>query len=158
MFAEAAAADRSLIFTFAPEASVAPDFPARARALAEAAGGDVMFAALAVLETEQERRLTAPSRAAFGKLQSLDLLRQLRGAFDAAMAAMPKAAITIDTTTVSPSDAAAAIAARCQLTNAVSSRVTVSGISIEHMWPQCGIICGSGPAMPPPFRCRARAE
>jgi chloramphenicol 3-O-phosphotransferase len=110
VLAEAAAADRSLIFTFAPEPTVAPDFAERVRTLVQSAGGEVMFVALTVPPDEQERRLTRPDRAAFGKLRSVDLLRRLRGDFAARTAAMPAPTLTIDTGTLKPADAAAMIA------------------------------------------------
>ncbi len=110
-FAEAARASRSLIFTFAPEATVAPGFPARVQATIEPFGGGVAFIALTVSPEEQERRIVQPSRAAFGKLQSVDLLRRLRAEFDASLAAMPPAALTIDTEACTPPQAAERIAA-----------------------------------------------
>jgi hypothetical protein len=106
---EAARLGRSLIFTFVPEPTVAPDFAERVQALVEAAGGKVIFVALTVSVEEQERRLLEPSRAAFGKLRSLDLLRQLRSDFTACMEAMPSPAITIETTSTTAEDAAQAI-------------------------------------------------
>ena len=82
VFRAAAAERRSLIFTFHPEASVAPDFPERVVALVEAA-----------------------SRQASGKLSSLTLLRELeaQGAF--AYPPLP-AAIEIDTGAIEPGEAA----------------------------------------------------
>lgn len=110
-FREAAEAGRSLIFTFAPEGSVAADFPQRVAEMVEAAGGEVIFVALTLSDAEQERRLDAPSRAAFGKLTSVDLLRELKPQFDACLAAMPAPALSIDTE-ISPPDAAAERIAR----------------------------------------------
>jgi hypothetical protein len=109
VFAEAAAADRSIIFTFAPEATVSSDFPEKVRSLIRAAGGEVHFVRLTVSVEEQERRIDAPSRAAFGKLRSLDLLRELRSQFDEALAAMPEPCLTFDTASVDPREAARAI-------------------------------------------------
>jgi hypothetical protein len=103
---EAVAQGRSLIFTFAPEASVAPDFPDRMRSLVEASGGSLTFIALRVSEREQERRIIDPSRAAFGKLRSLELLRQLRRQFNDCASAMPEPQLAIDTDDVLPTDAA----------------------------------------------------
>ena len=97
MFREAAEEGHSLIFTFAPEASVAADFPDRARQAVEAAGGEIIFVRLTLSRDEQERRIGNPDRAAFRKLRSLDLLRELRDQFTASEAAMPPAALTIDT-------------------------------------------------------------
>jgi hypothetical protein len=108
----AAKAGRGLIFTFAPEPSVAADFPERVRALVERHGGEVVFVALEISPKEQERRLVAPSRAAFGKLQALEILRQFTPGFDACLAAMPAPALRIDADSTPPDEAAAMIAAR----------------------------------------------
>ena len=110
VFTEAAKTKRSLIFTFAPEATVALDFPQRVTTLVETLGGKVVFVGLTVPTREQERRIAAPSRSAFGKLKSRELLRELRAQFDAAMATMPEPTIFIDTATTEPKDAARAIA------------------------------------------------
>lgn len=112
-FGAAAAEGRSLIFTFAPEATVAPDFPEDARRIVKAAGGETLFIQLTVPPDEQERRLEAPGRAEFGKLRSLDLLRRLRAQFAACEAAMPPPALTIDTGMATPNDAARRIATLC---------------------------------------------
>ena len=109
-FAAAADAGQSFIFTFAPEASVSPDFPERVSRMIEAKGGRVFFVELALSVEEQERRLTLPSRAEYQKLRSIELLRELRAQFDQCHAAMPPAALTIDTGTLSPDEAAARIA------------------------------------------------
>jgi len=89
MFHEAAEAGRSLIFTFAPEASVAPDFSDRAGQAVEAAGGEIIFVRLTLSHDEQERRIGNHDRVAFGKLRSVDPLRELRHQFTASEAAMP---------------------------------------------------------------------
>lgn len=99
-------AGQSLIFTFAPEPSVAPDFPQRLRAEVEAAGGRLLFVALTVAPAVQDDRIADPERAAFGKLRSRDLLRTIRDDGDRCMAAMPTPALTIDTGLLSPQDAA----------------------------------------------------
>lgn len=109
VFRAAARERRSLIFTFHPEASVAPDFPARAVALIEAAGGQVDFVALGCAPEEIEARVEAPSRQASGKLSSLALLRELdaQGAF--AYPPLPAAAVEVDTGAIEPAEAAALI-------------------------------------------------
>ncbi len=112
---EAVAQGQSLIFTFAPEASVAPDFPDKMRSLVEASGGTLTFIALRVSEGEQERRIIDPSRAAFGKLRSVETLRQLRQQFDDCSSAMPEPQLAIDTDVVLPVDAARMIAKALQL-------------------------------------------
>jgi hypothetical protein len=101
----AARAGRSLIFTFAPEPTVTAGFPARLIHGVEDAGGDVLSIALDLNEIEQERRLVASDRAAFGKLRSLDLLRELRPAMTKCMAAMPSPALRIDTGKTTAADA-----------------------------------------------------
>lgn len=108
-FAAAARSGRSLIFTFAPEASVARDFPRRASDLVKAEGGDVTYIALAVNDTEQEARIGSQDRAEFGKLRSLELLREFRASMRGCEAMMPRPRLVIDTTSTTPSDAADAI-------------------------------------------------
>ena len=115
MFHEASEAGHSLIFTFAPEASVAADFPDRARQVIEAAGGEIIFVRLTLSRNEQEKRIGNPDRAAFGKLRSLDLLRELRDQFTASEAAMPPADFTIDSGTTKPTAASRLIADRFNL-------------------------------------------
>ncbi len=107
----AARSDRSLVFTFAPEASVAVDFPARAAELVDKAGGQTIFVALTVDPAEQERRIDHAERAAFGKLRSPDLLRTLRPSMAACEARMPAPGLVIDTTMMRPDAAADAIVA-----------------------------------------------
>lgn len=110
MMREAAQAKRSLIFTFAPEPSVAEGFPQRAVAAVEAAGGSTAFVQLRVPVAEQERRLVAPGRTEFGKLRSLELLRQMQAQFAASERDMPQAQVAVDTSAVQPPAAARAIA------------------------------------------------
>ena len=101
---------RSLIFTFAPEATVEPGFLERVRQSVAPLGGSVVFVALTVSRAEQERRIGNASRAEFAKLTSLDLLRELSESFDACMVAMPAPELSIDTETCNPIEAAARIA------------------------------------------------
>jgi hypothetical protein len=110
MFDAALNSDRSLIFTYAPEPSVAPDFPERLGARIAGGGGSVAFVALNVSRGEQEKRLVASSRSEFGKLRSLDLLHALRPGFEASLAAMPVPELSIDTDTTEPEEAARLIA------------------------------------------------
>lgn len=111
VFSEAAIGGRSLIFTFAPEPSVAAGFPERVRSLVESQGGAVTFVALDIDLATQERRIGSADRAQFGKLTDLILLRELKPQFDACMAAMPTARLRIDTAVTTPDEAAARIAA-----------------------------------------------
>lgn len=114
VFRAAAADGRSLIFTFAPEGSVAADFPLRAVEIVQSAGGQVRFFALKVSPEEQERRIANVDRGAFGKLRSLELLRDLRDEFAACMDAMPEPELTIDTESSTPAETADRIVAALQ--------------------------------------------
>lgn len=107
---EAAEARRSTIFMFAPEPTVADGFAQRVAEAVKAAGGRTHFVQLTVPASVQEQRLTAPSRAEFGKLRSLELLRELRPQFEASERAMPRAQLVIDTAVLDPEGAARAIA------------------------------------------------
>ncbi|CAN7544115.1 shikimate kinase [Phenylobacterium sp. LjRoot225] len=107
---EAARAGRSLIFTFAPESTVDPAFPLRLRELVEGAGGAVLFVALDVSLDQQEQRLVDPSRAQFGKLRSIEMLRSLRDDFTRCMRDMPAPDLAIDTAVLTPREAAEQIA------------------------------------------------
>ncbi|MDF7776583.1 shikimate kinase [Sphingomonas sp. AOB5] len=109
--AAAVAEDRSLIFTFAPEPTVSPDFAARVAGLVADGGGQVVFVALTLAPELQDQRVAAPDRAAFGKLRSVDLLRELRPSIHACIAGMPAPALTIDTGAISPETAAERIVA-----------------------------------------------
>jgi hypothetical protein len=109
VFDEAAKQNRSLIFTFAPEPTVARDFPDRARVLIERNGGQIIFVALELPREEQERRLVAEGRAAFGKMRNPSLLRTLRPQFDARMASMLRPALPLDVANLTPSESAYAI-------------------------------------------------
>jgi hypothetical protein len=110
VFHEAAEAGRSIVFTFCPEATVAPDFPGRARITIESVGGELLLVRLTLPIEEQERRIENADRTAFGKLRSLDLLRRIRRELLECEAAMPPAALTIDTAAVAPTTAARMIA------------------------------------------------
>lgn len=112
---EAAEAGRSIIFTFAPEPTVAANFPERAAGVVGAAGGRTDFVGLTLPAAAQEARIGAASRAEFGKLRSLTLLRQLREGFTACEAAMPASTLTLDTDALSARDAAIRIAHALEL-------------------------------------------
>jgi hypothetical protein len=104
-FREAAREGTSLIFTFAPERSVRPEFPAAAESVVRSAGGSTFYAALRCAEPELLRRLSEPSRAAFGKLGSAERYRELRDAGAFEFPAL-RADLSLDTTSLSPRQAA----------------------------------------------------
>ena len=105
VFRQAARTDVSLIFTFAPERTVRPEFPHAAESTVRSESGRVLFVALRCPESELERRLPESSRSAFGKLRSVERYRELRdsGAFE-----FPplRADIELDTGVLSPAEAA----------------------------------------------------
>jgi len=111
VFREAAAADRSMIFTYTPERTVAPGFVDRVRAAIQESGGQTHFVRLTAAWDELERRIDAPGRSAFGKLRSAAVLRGLRQELASCEAAMPTPALTIDTGRGSPDRAAETILA-----------------------------------------------
>jgi hypothetical protein len=110
VFAAAAAERRSLIFTFQPEGTVAPDFPARAAELYRSAGGDVLFVHLQVSRATQARRIANEDRAAFGNMRDAALLQSLQDQFEACERAMPATDLVVDTDVTRAEDAAAMIA------------------------------------------------
>ncbi|MDP3736466.1 MAG: shikimate kinase [Hyphomonadaceae bacterium] len=114
-FETAATAGSSLIFTFAPEPTVVEGFPDRVIELVEGEGGEVKFVRLQLSVGEQERRIANDNRKEFRKLTSLDLLRELRPAFDRCEADMPAADLVIDTDEMAPDTAAQRIAAAFDL-------------------------------------------
>jgi hypothetical protein len=114
VFKVAGETGRSLIFTFHPEASVAADFPQRVIALVEAAGGKVEFVAITCPADVIAQRVDAPSRQASGKLSSRALLTELEEAGAFAYPHLP-AAVTIDSSALTPSAAAGTIRAALRL-------------------------------------------
>lgn len=100
-FREAARHDVSLIFTFAPEATVQKGFIQETIDLVEALGGQIVFVELICSEAEVERRLEDPSRSEFEKLNSVPQYRTLKdgGAFEYPL--IPSA-LSLDTTHATP--------------------------------------------------------
>lgn len=105
----AAKTNRSLVFTFAPEPTVAADFPHRLAASVAQHGGRATFIALTIDHLAQEQRIDSDDRRQFGKLRSVSMLRDLRPAMEACMQAMPTPLISIDTGTTTASAAADAV-------------------------------------------------
>ncbi|MBL9186884.1 MAG: shikimate kinase [Opitutaceae bacterium] len=100
-----------LIFTFNPENTVPQRFIDELCAEVTAAGGEVTPVELTAPEPEIERRLGSDSRRRDGKLTDLALYRQVReaGAFDRPV--LPASRLRLDTTVLTPTEAAAQIAA-----------------------------------------------
>jgi len=105
-FAEAAAAQRSFIFTFHPEASVAPSLIDELVESVQSAGGRVIFVELGCSTDTVLTRLKEKSRTKFGKLTDPVLYQELekQGAF--AFPALPRPLVSIDTDTTAPDEAA----------------------------------------------------
>lgn len=110
-FEAATQADRSLIFTFAPEPTVPRDFFARVERAVHGHGGTVVFAELQVSEEEQVARLGNADRRAYGKLVDVAVLHQIRSQTRLAEPfPVPESRVVIDTTTSPPVESAALIA------------------------------------------------
>ncbi len=108
VFREAAGAQRSIIFTFAPEPSVPADFFEKTEAAVAAQNGRVRYVELRVSDDEQDARIENADRATFQKLRSRDVLNSLRAAKHLS-AAPPAAELIIDTEQMTPAIAAAEI-------------------------------------------------
>lgn len=108
-FSAAARESCSFVFTFHPEASVDPGFIGRAIRTVEEQGGEVTFVELTCPESIVEERLPLESRAAFGKLRSVELYRQLRdqGAFE--FPPLPPPLLRLATDELSPEESVAKI-------------------------------------------------
>lgn len=109
-----------LIFTFAPEATVRPEFiPAAIEAVGDA-GGVVDFVELTCPVAELKRRIPDASRAQYKKLSSVALFEQLQadGSFDSF--SMPQPKLSIDTSTCTPARAALEIARALELSGFTS--------------------------------------
>lgn len=105
-FEAAAAEGKSLIFTFQPENSVNPDFPAKVQNVVEGVGGRVTFVHLHLSREGQLARVENADRANFGKLRDVEILKANLDQFEASTRAMPAADITIETEQMSAYDAA----------------------------------------------------
>jgi hypothetical protein len=104
-----------LTFTFAPEATVCPEFIPQAIATITRNGGTIDFVELTCPLPELKRRMDSPSRAQFQKLTSIPLFEQLHvnGVFNALH--MPIPSISVDTSLHSPEEAAATIATKLRI-------------------------------------------
>ena len=107
----AVAEDRSLIFTFQPESSVSPGFAEHVAGIVAAGGGETIFVQLRLDLAGQRARIANNDRGRFGKLRDIALLEQLHADVAGCEAAMPPSALSINTATTAPADAAARIIA-----------------------------------------------
>lgn len=113
-----------LIFTFAPERTVRPEFIRETLEVVEHEGGEVEFVELVCPLAELKARMDSPSRLRYQKLTSLPLFEQLHadGYFDASY--MPEPQITVDTSLCTPVQAALGIAQRLELAGADRAAAT----------------------------------
>ena len=107
-----------LIFTFAPEATVRPEFIRKVQITVADEGGEVDFVELVCPLAELKRRMDSPSRLGYQKLTSVSLFEELHGngTFDDSY--MPEPTLSIDTSLCTPGEAAAQIAQTFQLSRA----------------------------------------
>jgi len=101
-----------LIFTFAFDRTVRPDFIESTREVIERAGGEILFVELTCATEELERRIEHPSRQRFGKLCSVGRFRELQALGAFVDPGIPKDRLVVDTTELSASDAASSIASK----------------------------------------------
>ncbi|MCY1006206.1 hypothetical protein OV079_11670 [Nannocystis pusilla] len=109
-FAEAAAAGRSFVFTFHPEASVDPALIESLTRSVRAHGGEVVFVELLCSPEAIVQRLDQPSRHRFGKLTDVALYRSIERAGGFAFPPLPSS-LRIDTEAHTPEQSAALIVA-----------------------------------------------
>lgn len=114
VFEAAAKDDISLIFTFAPENTVKPEFIGSAIATVQEACGEICFVELTCPIQVLEKRMENPSRAQFLKLRSVETFRQLRRMGADHFPPIPSD-LSIDTSEVEPAEAARKICERFQL-------------------------------------------
>ncbi len=107
-----------LIFTFAPERTVRPQFIREASDVISRGGGEIDFVELVCPLAELKVRMDSPSRLRYQKLTSLSLFEQLHadGVFDSSY--MPKPRLTLDTSLCTPIHAALQIAQTLELPQA----------------------------------------
>jgi hypothetical protein len=109
-FAEAAAAERSFIFTFSPESTVEPRLIDEMVRSVTDRNGNVFFVELRCSRDATLRRLGNESRAKFGKLTDSAVYIALESQNAFAFPPLPKPIASIDTETVSPMEGASRIA------------------------------------------------
>lgn len=104
-----------MIFTFAFEPTVRANFVENVRSAIESRGGEVVFVKLICSSDELVKRITNDSRSRFGKLTSLELFNELNdaGAFIDPQVTADR--LVLDTTNLSPDEAASQIASELQL-------------------------------------------
>ena len=108
---EAVHANRSLVFTFKPQATIRTSFISHACVIIERLGGDIVFVELTCPEAVLESRIETADRRALHKLARVDEYRRLRDHGEFQFGTMPTPALQIDTSECTPREAAARIVA-----------------------------------------------
>jgi len=108
---EAAHANRSLVFTFKPQATIRGSFISHACVIIERLGGEVVFVELDCPQAVIETRIENEDRRSLGKLASLEEYRRLRDQGGFQFRTMPTPAVKIDTSQCTPGEAASRIVA-----------------------------------------------
>ena len=107
VFDHAAAANLSgLIFTFAPESTVRPQFIPNLIELAARTNIEIHTVELTCPLPELKQRLDAPSRRRFQKLNSIELFDALQSSGALSSVPMPKPDLILDTSKLTPLEAA----------------------------------------------------
>ncbi len=101
-----------LIFTFAYDRTVRRGFIEAVQEVIESSGGDVLFVELKCSLAELERRIAEPARRKFGKLNSVELFRELRDAGAFVDPGIPAERVVVDTTELTAAETAALIASK----------------------------------------------
>jgi len=104
-----------LIFTFAPEATVRPEFPREALRAIESAGGQCEFVELVCSLEVLKARMNNESRRQFQKMTSVEDFERLHAQGSLDDSYMPKAKVVIDTGILTPSQSAERIASELGL-------------------------------------------
>jgi adenylate kinase len=121
VFSEAASSEvEGIIFTFAFEPTVRGSFVENVRSTIESKGGEVVFVKLICAPEELEKRITSDSRSHFGKLTSLEQFRELNNAGAFVDPGVTPDRLVLDTTNLSPGEAASRIANELKLDTARS--------------------------------------
>ena len=99
-----------LIFTFLPEYTVRPQFITNLIELAARNHIEILAIELTCPLEEVKRRLNTPTRRRFQKLDSIELFEALHDTGALSSFPMPKPELSLDTSLISPSEAAQRIA------------------------------------------------
>jgi hypothetical protein len=99
-----------LIFTFAPEPTVKPDFLKKVLDTVAKRDGEVDFVELVCPRSELKRRLNNPSRLEHRKLTSVAKFDQIYAVAESSGSFVPKPRLSIDTSLCTAAQAAAKIA------------------------------------------------